>query len=295
MTGTGNASRLGPARDGAHAGGKTTLVLIRHGESWANQAGVVAGERTCRGLTEVGEAQARALADRLVATGELRDDRPAFLYASTLQRARETAEILAPAFSLSPEDVVLDRGWCELRPGEADGLTWEAYLRAYGVGDPRRSALGYDPDLPFSPGGESWSGFRARVAATLRRAAERHRGGLVVVATHAGTIEAAFLDLIGATARPSEAGVPLGVSREAGVPLGVSSGAGVPLGASSEEDGAVAIQDHAPVVGPGLRIGLRVENTSVNEWECSETDGRWRLVRFNDWAHGRGASWSSGA
>lgn len=71
------------------------LVLIRHGESHHTLRGVIGGPAGCTGLTERGVGQARALARRLTATGELADC--AALLCSPWSRARQTAEALMGA------------------------------------------------------------------------------------------------------------------------------------------------------------------------------------------------------
>lgn len=71
------------------------LILIRHGESHHTLRGVIGGPAGCTGLTERGVGQARALARRLTATGELADC--AALLCSPWSRARQTAEILMEA------------------------------------------------------------------------------------------------------------------------------------------------------------------------------------------------------
>ena len=66
-----------------------TLLLLRHGESEGNRAGVVQGGLDHYALTPLGREQAGAAARRLAG---LEID---VLYSSTLRRARETAEIVA--------------------------------------------------------------------------------------------------------------------------------------------------------------------------------------------------------
>jgi probable phosphoglycerate mutase len=61
----------------------TRLLLIRHGRSTWNAAGRIQGQADPP-LDDVGQEQARRLAERLL------EDHPAILYASPLQRARET-------------------------------------------------------------------------------------------------------------------------------------------------------------------------------------------------------------
>ena len=162
------------------------LVLIRHGESDHASRGLIADVAGCRGLTERGAMQARALAGRLRTTGELAECRT--LLSSPVLRARQTAEILAPALPSSA--IEEDDSLCEVRPGTADGLSWEAYRATYGPFD-----LLTSPRRPFAPGGESWVEFTARVRTTHQRIADRFAGQTVVAVTHAGFVVASLLVL----------------------------------------------------------------------------------------------------
>jgi broad specificity phosphatase PhoE len=173
----------------------TRLVLIRHGEAVCNTAGVCGGVRGCKGLTDRGRHQVETLGDRLARSGELAGTD--VLYASVLPRAIQTGELLAPAMAAAgsapsvgggPPAVVTDCGLCELHPGEADGLTWDEFTARFGTVD-----WDVDPNRPIAPGGESWTGFVNRVAATLDSVVARHPGQQVVVACHAGVVEASLL------------------------------------------------------------------------------------------------------
>jgi probable phosphoglycerate mutase len=84
--------------------------------------------------------------------------------------------------------VVQDSGFCELHPGDADGLEWSEFSARFGNPD-----WDSEPGRPIAPGGESWTGFVRRVAAALDAVVVRHPGELVVVACHAGVIEASLL------------------------------------------------------------------------------------------------------
>jgi 2,3-bisphosphoglycerate-dependent phosphoglycerate mutase len=160
----------------------TNLYLIRHGEAFANVSHVVGGMRGDTGLTPLGVVQAERLRARLAATGELAAD---VLIASTLPRARQTAEIIAPALGLP---LTLDDEVQELRPGDADGLPLDEAVRRYALPDVER-----DPFRPISPGGESWAQFMLRVCAALDRITRAHQGRKVAVVTHGGFIDGAFL------------------------------------------------------------------------------------------------------
>jgi probable phosphoglycerate mutase len=144
------------------------VVLIRHGEAVCNAEGIVGGERGCGGLTDLGRAQARSLAQRLAHSGEF-DDAVA-LYSSTLPRALETTAIIHESL---PSDLAVRERFDlrELDPGEADGLRWDAYVERYGVPDWDR-----DPGAAIAPGGESWLDLYHRTRTVLSELAATHDG-----------------------------------------------------------------------------------------------------------------------
>lgn len=161
----------------------TRVVLIRHGESNSTVHQIVGGHEGCTGLSERGRRQAEMLAARLHRSGELTG--ATALLTSVLPRAVETAEIIAPALGgLIPKQ---DCDLCEIHPGEGDGLTWEEFRNRYMPADGSRS-----PYRAWSPGGESWATFMARVGTSLGDVARRHRGETVVVVCHGGVIEGGF-------------------------------------------------------------------------------------------------------
>lgn len=174
----------------------TRLSLIRHGESEAQRLRVVGGIRGCTGLSADGVVQVQALADRLASTAELGGANA--LYASVLPRAIQTAELIAPCLGHLP--VMTDCGLCELHPGQGDGLSWADLEATYPVPD-----FVTHPDLPFSPGGESWTTFLARARAALLALVGRHRGEQVVVATHGGVIDGSLLSFLGISGVPGRA------------------------------------------------------------------------------------------
>ena len=96
--------------------------------------------------------------------------------------------MLARALCAGP--IEHDCDLCELHPGAADGLSWEAYRATYGAFN-----LLTSPTRPFAPGAESWVEFVDRVRATLERLARGFAGQTVVAVTHAGFIVASVLVL----------------------------------------------------------------------------------------------------
>ena len=157
----------------------TRIVMVRHGESMAQERRIVGGHRGCTGLSSRGRAQVAALRDRWKDTGEVEGD--VVLYASLMPRAIETAGILAPA--LGDPEVRQDCAFCEHHPGEGDGLLWSEFDERYPHPDE-----GWHPDVRRDPGGETWNEMAARVKDGFDRLVAEHPGRTVVVACHGGVI-----------------------------------------------------------------------------------------------------------
>ncbi len=161
---------------------RTSVVLIRHGESVGNATRTISHFRTCAGLSEDGRAQCELLAKRLDRTGELSG---AVLYASHVRRAIETAEFVAPVIGA---EIHIDERFAEIDPGEeCDGMTYDDLIARF---SPDWSLE--DPDGEIYPGGETVSGLHARVAAGLDAILGAHPGELVVVCTHGGVVDVAM-------------------------------------------------------------------------------------------------------
>ena len=155
--------------------GATELVLARHG-SVAFHGDGLAGGGVDPPLTDVGAAQAAALAERLKS---LRVDG---LFASPLRRARETAAAVADATGL--EVVIVDE-LREVRLGE-----WEGQLSAkLREGGPLARQLLAEQRWDVIPGAEPHDLFSERVRAGLQRIVELAGPGAVAVAVvHGGVI-----------------------------------------------------------------------------------------------------------
>ncbi len=164
----------------------TRLYLIRHGQAYSNVRpfGVVAGMQGDRGLTPLGRTQAEHLRDRLSATGEIKAD---VLISSTLPRARQTAEIIAPALDLP---INFDDEVQEQSVGDFDGMPWEEIESR--IPDNRQ-----EPYRPFGPNGENWGQFVLRVGTALNRILDEHEGKTIVIVCHGGVIDASFLVFFG--------------------------------------------------------------------------------------------------
>src|SRR5437588_5615088 len=160
----------------------TVFHLLRHGEHGL-LGRVLAGRMPGVGLTERGRAEIAAVAERLAGTGV------AALYASPLQRTRETAEIVAERLDLPVEfrdDVI------ELDYGEWTGATFDA-IRA----DPRWQLWSSQRSLAAIPGGESMRAVQQRIVAAMIELNERHLHETIVLASHGEVIRCALLFALG--------------------------------------------------------------------------------------------------
>ncbi|MCV2491765.1 histidine phosphatase family protein [Geodermatophilus sp. YIM 151500] len=149
-----------------------TLLLVRHGQSEWNAAGLMQGQTAHVPLTDLGHAQAAAVADELARLS------PGALVSSDLHRAVQTAEHCARTTGLpvSTTPALREQGYgvLEGRPSRElwDVVDWT---------DPHWSA----------EGGESLAQVHARVAAYLDRLRADPPADVVALVTHGDTIRAA--------------------------------------------------------------------------------------------------------
>lgn len=151
----------------------TTILLIRHGQTSWNAAGRWQGH-TDVPLNEVGREQARLLAGRL-ASWPLEA-----LYSSDLKRAAETAAIVGDALGLDP---VQEPVWRERHGGVFQGLTGEEIAEEH----PEAWAA-LQRGFVAPPGGESSEALHERATAAFEQLLEQHRGEVVAVVSHGGTM-----------------------------------------------------------------------------------------------------------
>jgi probable phosphoglycerate mutase len=158
-------------------------VLVRHGESKTTVARIIGGPRSCTGLSDLGRQQAERLRDRWKVSGEVMAD---VLICSQYARARETAEIIAPA--LGDLEIVEDAGFGEHDPGpDCDGMAFDDYVAQHGTG-----FWEGDPFGTSFPGGETIAAFQFRVGQAIRRTIEAYPEKMVVIACHGGVVDAAL-------------------------------------------------------------------------------------------------------
>jgi broad specificity phosphatase PhoE len=151
------------------------LILVRHGESTGNAAGLLLG-RIDSPLTERGAGQARSLSSAVAGATRL--------VSSPLARARDTAEALGTGLP-----VEIDDRWIEVDYGEFDGQPLAAV--------PAEVWTRWRSDPSFTPpGGESLAAAGARVRLACEELFTDPDGpargdGVVVVVSHVSPIKAA--------------------------------------------------------------------------------------------------------
>ena len=145
------------------SGDQTTFVLIRHGNTATNQAGVFTGQRSDVDLSPLGEQQARATAGTLL---EL-DFQIAAVFSSPLSRARHTASILAASLGQS---VVVDERLAEFDFGAFEG---RSVTEVHDEDPDIRRFWRPDQAQPL-PEGESAAAVADRICDFFEDAASRH-------------------------------------------------------------------------------------------------------------------------
>ena len=161
---------------------QTDLYLVRHGETATNRARLIQGWNS-EPLNALGRWQAERAGARLAQVG-LQS-----LYASPLDRARETATIVGQAVGLRP---VLVEGLREMDTGLVSGLHSAQFIMRY----PRLmwAWLRDDSALAF-PGGETLTNFYTRASRAVDELVARHTGQTIAVVAHGGVISG-YLSLL---------------------------------------------------------------------------------------------------
>ena len=152
----------------------TTLYLVRHGETEYNRRGIMQGGGIDSTLNATGREQAQALARRFAST-----DFDA-LYASTLRRARQTADILASdhePLSRTHLRALSEMDW-GVYEGEAPSQERDASV------DALKSAWREGAYHRGPKGGESIREVQDRARLALRHILAREAGGTALVVTH---------------------------------------------------------------------------------------------------------------
>ncbi len=161
----------------------TVVLLVRHGQT-PTTGKLLPGRAPGLHLSETGRAQAAAVGARLAAMPKVEA-----VYASPLERTRETAGAIAKALGLK---VKLDKGLLEADIGDWTGQELKVVRRT-----PEWKIVHSYPSGFRFPGGESFVEMQTRTVSALERLRLAHPGQTIVAVSHADTIKAAVAHALG--------------------------------------------------------------------------------------------------
>jgi probable phosphomutase (TIGR03848 family) len=165
----------------------TTVLLVRHGRTTANGAGVLAGWTEGVGLDETGRSQVAALALRLAAVPL------AAVVTSPLQRCQETTELMLAGHP--PVERHVDGRIGEVRYGDWTGGELKKLAK-----DPLWKVVQSHPSAMTFPGegGEAMRDMQTRAVTAVREWNDRlGEDAVYAVVSHADVIKAVLADALG--------------------------------------------------------------------------------------------------
>jgi probable phosphomutase (TIGR03848 family) len=167
-----------------------TLVLVRHGRTTANTAGVLAGRTAGVRLDATGRDQAARTAERLAPVPLVA------VVSSPLERCRQTARAITARQDGAPEQLI-DRAITECDYGD-----WQGGRIADLAKEPLWRTVQAQPSAVVFPGGESMIGMQTRAVSAVRRLdagfEQQHGAQAVWVAvSHGDVIKSILADALG--------------------------------------------------------------------------------------------------
>jgi 2,3-bisphosphoglycerate-dependent phosphoglycerate mutase len=172
----------------------TRFIVVRHGETQWNIAARIQGHGDSA-LTEIGMAQADAIAQRLV------QEPFDVLVSSDLGRAMQTAGRIGAA---TGREIIPDARFRERCFGSAEGLAYAELHERF----PGAHLQENDPDFRF-PESESRREFYVRIADAFEALANEHAGKQVAVVCHGGVLAALYRHIHGiAASQPASVEIP---------------------------------------------------------------------------------------
>lgn len=172
----------------------TLVLLVRHGTT-PTTGKVLPGRATGLHLADSGRQQAATVAGRLQRwatarrNGKHSEPRITAVYASPLERTRETAAPIAKQLGLRVQS---HRGLLECDFGEWTGAELKDLMKR-----PEWATVQRYPSGFRFPGGESFTAMQARIVDALTDLCRRHPGEAIVAVSHADPIKAAVAEALG--------------------------------------------------------------------------------------------------
>ncbi len=167
-----------------------TVILVRHGRTAANVAGVLAGRAAGIELDEVGRGQAARTAERLAVVPLVG------LVSSPLERCQQTAQMILDGqdgpLAISLDDSITECDYGEWQGKKLSDLAKEAMW----------SVVQTQPSAAVFPGGETMAAMQARSIASIRRhdaefESQHGPGAVWAAVSHGDIIKAILADALG--------------------------------------------------------------------------------------------------
>jgi len=161
----------------------TLVLFVRHGQT-PTTGKVLPGRAAGLHLSDTGRQQAERAAERLKVLTKVDA-----IYASPLERAKETAAPIAKALGLRTS---IDKGLLECDFGDWTGAELKKLMKK-----PEWSTVQRAPSTFRFPNGESFTEMQTRMVGAVDRLRVEHRGGVVVCVSHADPIKAVLTHAMG--------------------------------------------------------------------------------------------------
>jgi probable phosphoglycerate mutase len=159
------------------------ILMVRHGRT-PTTGKVLPGRAKGLHLSDEGVAEAKRVAERIAEMKKV-----AAIYASPLERTRETAAPIAKALGL---DIVTHKGLLECDFGSWTGASLASLMKKKEWTTVQRA-----PSAFRFPNGESFTEMQTRIVGALDEIRRAHPGKVVVCVSHADPIKAALAHAMG--------------------------------------------------------------------------------------------------
>ena len=157
--------------------------MVRHGKT-PSTGKLLPGRAKGLHLSDTGIQEALVVAERLSKIKKV-----AAIYASPLERARETAAPIAKALK---QKVIINKGLLECDFGDWTGEELAKLMKL-----PEWSNVQRAPSTFRFPKGESFTEMQTRMVSTLDDLRKKHSGGVVICVSHADPSKAAVAHAMG--------------------------------------------------------------------------------------------------
>ncbi len=161
----------------------TLVLLVRHGQT-PTTGKLLPGRAPGLHLADIGVEQAKKAAERI---SDLKTVDA--IYASPLERARETAAPIAAARGMK---VQIDKGLLECDFGDWTGAELKNLMKL-----PEWNTVQRAPSTFRFPNGESFTEMQTRMVSAVDRLRAKHQGGTIVCVSHADPIKALVAHAMG--------------------------------------------------------------------------------------------------